>query len=171
MTSSHLIASGTFALLTIATPLWAWEPIVSPGGQHTVIHPDGDAAEVLAMREQTHGQFSVITLSSKAGDGPGPAIVHANEAEAWYVLDGAYEFHIGDRMIAGGPGTFIAVAAGQPHGSVAQTNGKLLVFYTPGGYEHFFRDWDQMATVEQTVGIKGLADLGSIEENYGVTRP
>ena len=148
----------------MSTSALAFEPIISLGGQHTIIHPNGDTDEVLATREQTDGQLGVITLYSKAGAGPGPAIVQANGAEIWYALEGTFEFHVGDKVIEGGPGTFIAVDAGQSHGYIAKTDAKLLVIYSPGGYEHFFMDWEKQ-------GLKPGPDLGKLENQYGVTRP
>lgn len=160
------LRSGALALVMAAgmLPAQAFEPIVSPGGSHRVIHPGGGTAEILATREQTGGQFSAVMLEGPAGDGPGPAIMHSNETELWYVLEGEYEFHVGDRTLVGGPGTFVAVDAGQSHGFISKTAGKLLVVFAPGGYEHFFIDWDAKK-------ITPGPDLGALEEQYGVTRP
>jgi quercetin dioxygenase-like cupin family protein len=119
---------------------------------------------VLATREQTDGQFGIVMLLNKAGEGPGPAITHSLEAESWYVVEGNYEFHIGDRVFEGGPGTFVSVDAGQPHGHIAKTDGKLLVLFQPGGYENFFMEWNE------TQVPKG-PEAGKLEEKYGVTRP
>ena len=164
MMRNFLIGCGIFPLLTFGTQVSAFEPVISMAGEHVTIHPAGAVDEILATREQTGGQFSVLTLASKAGDGPGPAIVHANEAEAWYVLVGTFEFHVGDQVFEGGPGTFVAVDAGQPHGYIGKTDGTLLVFFTPGGYEHFFMDWE-------TQGLVPGPELGALEQTYGVTRP
>lgn len=143
----------------------AFEPIISIGGEHPVIHPDGTTDEILATQEQTDGLLGIITIASdKEGFGPGPAIVHGSRAEFWYVLEGTYEFHIGDKTVEGGPGTFIGVDAGQPHGFVAKSPGKLLVTYLPGGYEHFFMEWDRQ-------GLKRGPELGPLEESFGATRP
>ena len=152
-------------LAGLVAPAAAFEPIVSLGGEHRVILPNGNSDELLATKEETDGLISFITLSSAApGDGPGPAIVHANEAEFWYVLEGTYEFHIGDKVVEGGPGTFIAVDKGQPHGFISRSAGKILTIFSPGGYEHFFMDWAEK-------GLERGPELGKLEETYGVTRP
>ncbi len=161
----YLRIAATTALLAVGTlAAQAFEPIISLGGEHRTIHPDGDTDEVLATQEQTDGMLGILTLASMAGDGPGPAIVHAYRAEFWYVLDGTYEFHVGNKVIEGGPGTFVAVDAGQPHGFIAKTAGKLLVTFLPGGYEHFFIDWDAK-------NLTPGPELGALENSYGVTRP
>ncbi len=103
-----------------------------------------------------------MTLSGAPG--PGSAIVHSKEAEIWYVLEGKYEFYVGGETFEGGPGTFVAVDAGHPHGFTNLEDGKLLVFFTPGGYEGFFVDWE-------TQGLARGPALGALEQSYGVTRP
>lgn len=65
---------------------------------------------------------------------------------------------------AGGPGTFVAVDKGQAHGFIGKTPGKLLVLFMPGGYEHFFMDWEAQ-------GLVPGPELGALENSYGVTRP
>lgn len=156
---------GAGALLATSAAAIAFDPIVSPADGHIVIHPAGAVDYVLATKEQTGGQFGAIILGdSAAGGGPGPAIIHASETEIWYVLEGTYEFHVGAKVFEGGPGTFVAVDAGQPHGFITKSAGKLLTIFSPGGYERFFMDWDKQ---KLTPG----PDLGKLEQSYGVTRP
>ena len=167
---SHLLLLGALLTTAAATAFapssaGAFEPVISMSEGRVAIHPGGSPAEVLATREQTGGQFSAIILSdATGGGGPGPAIVHANESEVWFVLEGTYEFHVGNKVVEGGPGTFIAIDASQPHGYITKTAGKVLAIFTPGGYEHFFMDWDKQ-------GLKPGPDLGKLEQSYGVTRP
>ena len=162
-TTTKLLTAAATALVAMGTvSAQAFEPIISLGGEHPVIHPNGATDEILATKEQTDGLFSVITLGGAGG--PGPAITHANEAEVWYVLEGTFEFHVGDNVFEGGPGTFVAVDKGQPHGFTNDEEGKLLVMFMPGGYEHFFMDWAEK-------GIAPGPELGALENTYGVTRP
>ena len=143
-------------------PTRAFDPIISTPGEHRVVRPDGASNEVLATHAQTGGQLGVMTLSGAPG--PGSVIVHTKEAEIWYVLEGEYEFYVGDQTFEGGPGTFVAVDAGQPHGFTNKNDGKLLVIFTPGGYEGFFVDWEEQ-------GLARGPALGELERSYGVTRP
>jgi quercetin dioxygenase-like cupin family protein len=147
-----------------STSALAFDPIISLGGQHRILERDGGTDELLATREETDGQLGVIIIPSKAGQGPGPAIIQHFGAESWYVLDGTFEFHVGAKSFDGGPGTFVAVDAGQPKGFIAKGDGHILVIYTPGGYEHFFMDWARL-------GLQPGPELGKLENQYGVTRP
>lgn len=43
----------------------------------------------------------------------------------------------------GGPGTFVATPAGKPHNSHPKSGtGRFMTIFSPGGYEHFFMDWE-----------------------------
>jgi mannose-6-phosphate isomerase-like protein (cupin superfamily) len=153
------------ALLPFSTTqAWAFDPIVSIGGQRPAIHPNGGHQEILATKEQTDGKFGMTTTSDPAGSGPGGTMAHTKEAEMWYVLEGTYEFQVGGKTFEGGPGTFVAVDAGQSHTFLTKTAGTLLMFWMPGGFEQFFVDWDK-------AGIKPGPELGKLEQTYGVTRP
>lgn len=158
-------AAALCALAIAATPALAFDPIISIAGQVPVIHPGGGTMEVLATKEQSGGAFGVITATDTdpANSGPG-MIVQNKNVEMWYVLEGTYEFTAGGKTYEGGPGSFVAVDAGQVHTFKAKTPGKLLMIYTPGGFEHFFMDWEKQ-------GLAFGPDLGKLEASYGVTRP
>jgi quercetin dioxygenase-like cupin family protein len=159
MKQAAIVATALFA---IATPALAYKPIISMPGEHKMINPPGGKIEMLATREQTDGQFGIMVLDG--GRGPGPAIVHHRGSETWYVIEGEYEFHVGDKVFEGGPGTFVSVDAGQPHGFIAKPNGRLLVIFQPGGYEQFFVEWDKTQ-------VPPGPESAKLEVTYGVTRP
>lgn len=162
MTTAALLLATS---LGSATSALAFDPIVSIGGQRPVIHPGGGHQEVLATKEQTGGRFGMTVTTDPAGStSGGGSMTHGKEAEMWYVLDGTFEFHIAGKTYEGGPGTFVAVDAGQPHDFVTKTAGTLLMFWMPGGFEHFFIDWDKS-------GIAPGPKLAPLEQQYGVTRP
>lgn len=157
----------TLFLLTLAAgnmPAAAYDPVISMPGEHKTVTPAVQNIEILASADKTDGELGVIIIGGKAGEGPGPAIIHSKESESWYVLEGSYEFHVGEKTFEGGPGTFVSVDADQPHGFINKTDGKLLVIFSPGGYEQFFADWDDQDLP------RGPA-LGALEGTYGVTRP
>lgn len=164
MKISTLAACGMVPILLLASPGFAFEPIVSIAGQVPVIHPGEGTQQLLATRAQTGGQFSAIVDVQKAGSDTGGPMIHAKETEIWYVVEGSYEFNIGGKAVEGGPGTLIAVDAGQPHSFKAKTDGKLLMIWTPGGFEQFFMDWDKQ-------GKAFGPDIGAMAESYGVTWP
>jgi len=86
------------------TSAFAFEPIIALEGHSRTIERDGGTDILLATREETDGRMWVIILPNVVGNGPGPAIVQSRGAESWYVLDGSFEFHVGDKTFDGGPG-------------------------------------------------------------------
>lgn len=156
--------SATALAAVLATAAIAYEPIISAPGEGMKIKPPGGSIEVLATRESTDGQLGIIALDLTPGNGPGPAIVHHWQSETWYLVEGEVEFHVGDKSWVGGPGTFVSVDAGTPHGFISKTDGKLLVIFQPGGYEQFFIEWDKTQ-------VPPGPESGMLENKYGVTRP
>ena len=67
-----------------------------------------------ALGEETNGQFwSVEGLADKQMGVP--LHVHHGEDEAWYVLEGEIEFHMGGEVKTGGPGSYVYISRGVPH--------------------------------------------------------
>lgn len=157
------LAVATLFALT-ATAAVAYEPVIAKPGEYVTVKPAQQSIHVLASAGQTDGELGIIIIEGKTGEGPGPVITHAKEAESWYVLEGTFDFHIGDETFEAGPGTFVSVDAGQVHGFNNKTDGKLLVIFNPGGYEQFFADWAEQ-------GLERGPALGALENTYGVTRP
>jgi mannose-6-phosphate isomerase-like protein (cupin superfamily) len=140
----------------------AFEPFYSIAGQQTNIHPSGANDTILATQEQTDGQLGIVILD---GDGPGANIVHASRAEYWFVLEGTYQFTLDDKTFEGGPGTFVATPPGTKHNIALKSGpGRFLTIFSPGGYEHFFMDWEKQ-------GLSPGPALGALENTYGLTRP
>jgi Inhibitor of apoptosis-promoting Bax1 len=64
-------------------------------------------------------------------------------------------------LVEAGSGTLLEADKGTPYGYITKTPAHILTIFAPGGYEHFFVDWDK----EQP---KPGPDLAKIEERYGV---
>jgi quercetin dioxygenase-like cupin family protein len=151
-------------VLAAATgPVLAYDPIMTTPDKQLVIHPDTADDVVLATGEQTGGQFGMIILGGVTGDGPGDNIAHSKSGETFYVIEGQFRFSVGDKVIEGGPGTFVSVPPMTKHGIKWLSNGRVLVTYTPPGYEHFFMEWAKL-------GIHPGPDLGALETDFGLKR-
>ena len=70
-----------------------------------------------------------------------PMHVHANEDELFHVIDGEHEFRCGEEQFRVGPGAFVFLPRGIPHGHrrLVAGEGRMLVITTPGGFDGFFR--------------------------------
>ncbi len=118
---------------------------VPPGGGDVIEGPAGGPLTFKARGEQTAGVLTVIENVVAPGDGP-PLHVHANEDEAWWVIEGLLRFRLGDELAEAPAGTFVFVPRGVAHAfqNVGATPARLLVLFTPAGMERFF---DTFATL------------------------
>ena len=106
-----------------------------------------DTMTLKATGESTGGSLVLIENLTAPGGGPPPHI-HDREDEFFYVLDGTFEIRIGDDVHALGAGGFAFVPRGTVHNfrNTAETAGRILVGFTPGGIEGFFRESGRPAT-------------------------
>jgi quercetin dioxygenase-like cupin family protein len=96
---------------------------------------------VLLSAGDSGGQLTVLEATQPPGGGP-PWHTHSREDESFYVLAGAFEFDCGEHSVAGTPGSFVWLPRGTPHRYRAgPEGGRLLLLFTPGGMENYFRDW------------------------------
>jgi quercetin dioxygenase-like cupin family protein len=117
-----------------ATPL-----VVGPGGGETVRNPVGGIVTFKATGMETAGALTTFESVIAAGDGP-PLHTHAREDEVLYVLEGEFRFQLGDDVHEAPEGSLMYVPRGVAHcfQNVADDPGRLLIFFTPAGMEHFF---------------------------------
>jgi quercetin dioxygenase-like cupin family protein len=101
----------------------------------------GDTVWIKATAADTGGAYTLLEIAAAPGGGP-PPHVHANEDETFYVLEGTFDIHIGDRTVHARPGTYAFVPRGTVHRfqCCRDGRGRLLVVFTPGGLEGFFRE-------------------------------
>jgi quercetin dioxygenase-like cupin family protein len=107
----------------------------------------GALFEVKGRRDETDGALGLVEANFWEGMGT-PLHVHHREDEAFYVLDGEFEIWVGDEPIAAAPGDFVFVPSGTVHrfSNVGDAPGRILILFTPGGIEAFFRAAGTVAT-------------------------
>src|SRR5687768_10206508 len=107
----------------------------------------GDTMTFKATTESTDGKLVLVENLTSSGGGPPPHI-HTREDEFFYVLDGSFEIRIGDEVHALDPGGFAYVPRGTVHNfrNTGQSPGRILVGFTPGGMDGFFRESGRPAT-------------------------
>jgi quercetin dioxygenase-like cupin family protein len=112
---------------------------VGPGDGTTIQGPAGGPLTFKVRGEQTNGTLTAFENAIAPGDGP-PLHTHANEDEAWYVLEGELRFRLGTELRRAPAGSFVFVARGTPHcfQNVGARAARVLVMFTPAGMERFF---------------------------------
>jgi quercetin dioxygenase-like cupin family protein len=101
----------------------------------------GDTLWLKATAADTGGAYTLLEVLAAPGGGPPPHI-HENEDESFYVLDGAFELLMGQRVMALKTGAYAFVPRGTVHRfqCAGDRPGRLLILFTPGGIEGFFRE-------------------------------
>jgi quercetin dioxygenase-like cupin family protein len=107
----------------------------------------GDTMWIKATAADTGGAYTLLEVLAAPGGGPPPHI-HANEEESFYVVDGVFEILIGDRVFRAEAGSTAIVPRGTVHRfrCAGDRPGRLLILFTPGGLEGFFREAGVPAT-------------------------
>lgn len=98
-----------------------------------------------ATSEHTRGRFSLMERTMPPGGRAPPPHRHPRNEEAFYVLSGAVEFHVGDEVFVGTEGDFVLVPAGEAHtfGNASDGLANLLVLHSPG-LDPYFRDLEDL---------------------------
>ncbi|MGG6242330.1 cupin domain-containing protein [Nodosilinea sp. AN01ver1] len=97
------------------------------------------------MSAQTDGAYSVVISTTPPEGGP-PLHVHEHEDELFYSIKGTYEFRFGDETILASAGDLVHLPAHIPHRfrNVGPAPGMAMNTMTPGGFEQFFVEIDQL---------------------------
>ena len=140
-------------------------PKVVPPGAGKALHVLGDVVTSLVVGADTGGAYAVQQQATRPGGGP-PLHRHSREDEGFCVLEGEYEFQVGEQTFRAGPATFVFGPRGIPHTfkCVGPGPGKIQVTISPPGLEAFFEEVDVLAR-------QGPPDVGKVVAlagKYGV---
>jgi quercetin dioxygenase-like cupin family protein len=132
----------------------------------------GDTLSFKATAAETGGAYTLIEVLAAPGGGPPPHI-HDNEDGTFYVLDGLFEILIGDRLFRAQPAAFAFVPRGTVHRfrCIGSGPGRMLVLFTPGGMEGFFREAGTPAVDDSAAPPIDAAEIGRTEaaaQRYGL---
>ncbi len=89
---------------------------------------------LLARSQSTGGAYSLIHLTATPGFAS-PYHLHHEEDEAFYVLDGEFTFFCDGKKMILGPGGYIFLPRGVPHGlrCSSEKDSRVLIQVMPGG--------------------------------------
>lgn len=119
----------------------------------------GDELIFKVTGEKTNNEFTMVEVTTQPDNGP-PLHRHEREEETFYVLEGVFVFHVGDRRIMAGQGSVLVAPKNTPHRfvNVGTRPARLLITLRPSGFEHFIRDFatiplDQPPDIEKVHAI------------------
>jgi quercetin dioxygenase-like cupin family protein len=86
-------------------------------------------------------ELSLIEFEVEPGGGVQPHF-HKGHSDSFYVLEGELEFHVGDEVVHGTPGTYVLAPPRFVHyfRNVSNEQAKLLNLHTPGGFVEYRRE-------------------------------
>ena len=102
---------------------------------------------VKASGEETSGAYAVVDCLLPSGFAP-PPHCHRREIETWYILAGELRVTCGDEHWTVGPGAFVCLPRGIPHGFVVSsaTPARVLQISAPAQFERFIAEAGEPAT-------------------------
>ena len=134
----------------------------------------GERVEFKLVSSDTDGQFCLCTITSPPGGGP-PPHAHRDCDEIFRILEGRYEFLLGDRTETVGPGTIVFVPRATMHyyRNVGQSPGRFVSIHTPGGFERFFEEAGDPCSAESVAAATPVdaARVMSLLDNHGMDVP
>jgi quercetin dioxygenase-like cupin family protein len=116
------------------------EGILLQPGEAQGVSLRGTQVDFLVTAEHAKG-CSVFEFSVAPGFDTG-AHYHTKIEEIFYVLDGELTLRAGDRVVQGGPGTFVFVPIGAAHafGNPGTSPARMLLVTAPPGHERYFEE-------------------------------
>lgn len=113
--------------------------IVFEAGEGKLLSARGSEMFFKATQATTNGAFSFMERTLPPGGRKPPPHIHTHCEEAFYVLEGEFEFFLGDDRVIGRPGTFVHVPGGVSHtfGNAASTPSRLLIIHAPAMDSYF----------------------------------
>jgi len=90
-------------------------------------------------------ELSFLEFEIQPGGGVSPHF-HKGHSDSFYVLEGEVEFHVGDDVVQGTPGTYVLAPAQVVHyfRNVSAAPARILNFHTPGGFIEYRRELETL---------------------------
>ena len=87
-------------------------------------------------------EYEVMEFECEPGFGPVDPHVHEDHVDSFYVLEGEVEFHVGDEVVRGTPGTYVLAPPDVVHWfrNVSDAPVRMLNLHTPGGFAQYRRE-------------------------------
>jgi quercetin dioxygenase-like cupin family protein len=145
---------------------------------HLVLEPNGGerlrflGASTLRLKldgAATEGEVAFYEYVSEPGAVGPPQHVHAAHDETFYVVDGEYEFTLGDERRTLLPGGFLFVPRGTPHTfrNAGSDLGCIVGTFNPARFAGYFRELSQI--IERTGSPPSPSEWAELYGRYDTT--
>jgi quercetin dioxygenase-like cupin family protein len=105
---------------------------------------EGERAGVSVIKA-ARPELSALEFELKPGGGVDPHF-HKKHSDSFFVLEGEVEFHVGDEVVHGTPGTYVLAPPGVVHYFTNTSDKPARVFnlHTPGGFAEYRRELEAL---------------------------
>lgn len=137
------------------------------------VHLLGNLIDFKAKGADTGNAYSLVEVQTAPGAGTPPHVQNGDD-EAFFVLEGRYEFMHKGQAIDGVPGTFVFIRRGEPHAfrNAGDRPARMLIINSPGGlHEKFFAEAGDEVPAGSGFPPPAAPDmprLGAAADRYGI---
>jgi quercetin dioxygenase-like cupin family protein len=138
------------------------EPQIILTGQGRKMNVLGHEITLKLSSQETGGEYYVFQVTTPPGHSI-PPHVHQNEDEVIEVVEGEFEFQLGDQVKQGGVGAIVHFPRYVPHGfrNIGSKSGRTLWTVMPGSnFEQFFEEISALPANEPP-------DMGQVVAIFG----
>jgi quercetin dioxygenase-like cupin family protein len=133
------------------------------GETHPVM---GDPMRFIVTAQHTSGAYALAELVFRHGNGA-PPLIHHNEAESFYVLDGVFSVTIDGKELRLSKGDFIHIPRGAVRSftniSPNNADGRVLILHCPGSASAFYIGMGKLPFPPNLNDVADLAKKHGIE--------
>lgn len=115
----------------------------------------GTKMTIHVLTGETDGMYSVIHFEHPPNVGPALHI-HPRGPESFHIIDGKYQFLIGDKTIDVQKGDTITVPKGVSHKFNSGNDGGQFLVISPPGLENYFYEVSQLLSKGWLIGVLNL---------------
>ncbi len=130
--------------------------LLSPGGGESLRFLDDSELIIKTSSEDVDGGLAHYEYIAKPAAKGSPQHIHRGHDETFYVVEGEFEFALGSATVSAGPGTFLLVQRGQPHGfrNSGTSRGRIVGTFAP----HFAQYFRELAQIIARTGAAPAMD-------------
>ena len=137
------------------------EAIIIQAGEGKALSLRGTEVAYKAEGDRPGGGPTFLEFTAAPGFSTGDH-VHSRIEEIFYVVEGQFQIRAGDRMLRAGPGDFVLVPPGVPHGFGNPDGGpaKMVLLISPAGvHERYFEELAELLAKPGPPDIRAIAEL------------
>jgi quercetin dioxygenase-like cupin family protein len=142
--------------------------LLKPGAGERLRFLDDSELVIKDPGDETTGEaahYEYIAIPAAKGS---PQHIHASHDETFYVVEGEFEFALGPGAVVAGPGSFLLVRRGQPHGfrNRGPGPGRIVGTFAPR-FAAYFREL--AAIIVRTGAAPNMTDWVKLYGKYDTT--